>query len=139
MSLDGKNITEVISVPKNEGEENYDDYSNVRATVELPTGEHILRFTVTGSWMDVDFFNFVLREDDIDCFVNCTEFVKPAASLATKAENYRIFDMNGGYLGIVQATGLQELHSKTKELVRHGGTFIAKTTDRKTSRLKIAK
>ena len=139
MSLDGKNITDVISVPKNEGEDNYDDYSNVRATVELPTGEHILRFTVTGSWMDIDYFNFVLRDDDIDCFVNCTEFVKPALSLATEAENYSIFDMNGGYLGMVRAAGMQELRSNAKALVKHGGMFIAKTTARKTSRLKIAK
>ena len=139
MSLDGKDITEVISVPKNEGEDNYDDYSNVRAIVELPTGEHILRFTVTGSWMDIDYFNFVLREDDIDCFVNCTEFVKPAVSLATEAENYRIFDMNGGYLGMVRAAGMQELRSNAKALVKHGGMFIAKTTAGKTLRFKIAK
>ena len=139
MSLDGKNITDVISVPKNEGEDNYDDYSNVRATVELPTGEHILRFTVTGSWMDIDYFNFVLRDDDIDCFVNCTEFVKPALSLATEAENYSIFDMNGGYLGMVRAAGMQELRSSTKTLVRHGGLLIAKTAAGKTLRLKIAK
>ena len=80
MSLDGENITDVISVPKNEGEDNYDDYSKVRATVNLPAGEHILRFTVTGSWMDVDYF--VFGEDEIVCVDGCTDFVRPALSHA---------------------------------------------------------
>jgi hypothetical protein len=125
MSLDGKNITDVISVPKNEGEDNYDDYNKVRATVNLPAGEHILRFTVTGSWMDVDYF--VFGEDEIVCVDGCTDFVRPALSHATGAESYRIFDMNGNYLGTVRASGLQELRASAKTLVKTGGTFIAKS------------
>ena len=137
MSLDGKNITDVISVPKNEGEDNYDDYSNVRATVELPTGEHILRFTVTGSWMDVDYFMF---EPQGACLEEpCTPSAIAKFETLTKTENYRIFDMNGSYLGMVRATGMQELSSSTKALVRHGGLLIAKTAAGKTLRLKIAK
>ena len=125
MSLDGKNITEVISVPKNEGEDNYDDYNKVRATVNLPAGEHILRFTVTGSWMDVDYF--VFGEDEIVCVDGCTDFVRPALSHAAGAENYRIFDMNGGYLGTVRASGKQELRTSAKALVKNGGMFIVKS------------
>ena len=125
MSLDGKNITDVISVPKNEGEDNYDDYNKVRATVNLPAGEHILRFTVTGSWMDVDYF--VFGEDEIVCVDGCTDFVRPALSHAAGAENYRIFDMNGGYLGKVRASGMQELRASAKTLVKNGGMFIAKS------------
>ena len=125
MSLDGKNITDVISVPKNEGEDNYDDYNKVRATVNLPAGEHILRFTVTGSWMDVDYF--VFGEDEIVCVDGCTDFVRPALSHATGTESYRIFDMNGNYLGTVRASGLQELRASAKTLVKTGGTFIAKS------------
>ena len=125
MSLDGKNITDVISVPKNEGEDNYDDYNKVRATVNLPAGEHILRFTVTGSWMDVDYF--VFGEDEVVCVDECTAFVKPALSHAAGTESYRIFDMNGNYLGKVRASGLQELRASAKALVKTGGTFIAKS------------
>jgi hypothetical protein len=47
--------------------------------------------------------------------------------------------MNGSYLGMVRATGMQELSSSTKALVRHGGLLIAKTAAGKTLRLKIAK
>jgi len=125
MSLDGKNITDVISVPKNEGEDNYDDYNKVRTTVNLPAGEHILRFTVTGSWMDVDYF--VFGEDEIVCVDGCTDFVRPALSHATGTESYRIFDMNGNYLGKVRASGMQELRTSAKALVKNGGTFIVKS------------
>lgn len=125
MSLDGKNITDVISVPKNEGEDNYDDYNKVRATVNLPAGEHILRFTVTGSWMDVDYF--VFGEDEIICVDGCSDFVKPALSHAAGAESYRIFDMNGNYLGMVRASRMQELRASAKALVKTGGSYYVKS------------
>ena len=138
MSLDGENITDVISVPKNEGKDNYDDYSKVSANVTLPAGEHILRFTATGSWMDIDYFQFSrdkCESNDSSCgTIAIAKFKAP-----TEAENYRIFDMNGGYLGMVRATGMQELRSNAKALVKHGGMFIAKTTAGKTLRFKIAK
>jgi hypothetical protein len=66
LSLDGEPLTDVISVPQNEGEENYDDYNKVNANVTLPSGEHILRFTVVGDWMDVDYFTFVKGENAKD-------------------------------------------------------------------------
>ncbi len=76
LSMDGKDITEEIAVPKGEGEDNYDDFQKVQATVNLTEGEHILRFTVTGDWMDIDYINFAIPacgangipcEDEILC------------------------------------------------------------------------
>jgi hypothetical protein len=93
--------------------------------VNLPAGEHILRFTVTGSWMDVDYFLF--GEDETVCVDECTAFVKPALSHATGTESYRIFDMNGNYLGKVRASGMLELRASAKALVKNGGTFIVKS------------
>ena len=59
LSMDGKNITEEISVPQaTTGEDNYDEYNEVDAKVSLTEGEHILRFTVTGDWMDIDYIKF---------------------------------------------------------------------------------
>ncbi|MCQ2096975.1 MAG: family 43 glycosylhydrolase [Fibrobacter sp.] len=60
LSIDGEDITGDVEVPKAaEGEDNYDDYNKVSADVTLPAGKHILRFTATGDWFDVDYFNFV--------------------------------------------------------------------------------
>ena len=59
LSMDGKDITEEIAVPAaTSGEDNYDEYNTVKAEVSLTEGEHILRFTVTGDWMDIDFIEF---------------------------------------------------------------------------------
>ena len=59
LSMDGKDITEEISVPQaTSGEDNYDEYNEVTADVSLTEGEHILRFTVTGDWMDIDYIKF---------------------------------------------------------------------------------
>ncbi|OWV25381.1 alpha-galactosidase [Fibrobacter sp. UWB1] len=59
LSMDGKDITEEIAVPQaTTGEDNYDEYNEVDAKVSLTEGEHILRFTVTGDWMDIDYIKF---------------------------------------------------------------------------------
>ncbi|SHK80015.1 carbohydrate-binding protein [Fibrobacter sp. UWEL] len=62
LSMDGKDITEEIAVPKgaslDDESANYDDYQMVSAKVNLTEGEHILRFTVTGDWMDIDYIEF---------------------------------------------------------------------------------
>ena len=67
MSLDGKAITDEISVPAaKSGEENYDEYNKVKVNVTLPAGKHILRMDVTGAWFDVDYFTFVAGKDATD-------------------------------------------------------------------------
>jgi len=63
LSMDGKDITEEIAVPQaTSGEDNYDEYNTVEAKVSLTEGEHILRFTVTGDWMDIDWIEFCSGE-----------------------------------------------------------------------------
>lgn len=63
LSMDGKDITEEIAVPQaTSGEDNYDEYNTVEAKVSLTEGEHILRFTVTGDWMDIDWVEFCAGE-----------------------------------------------------------------------------
>ena len=66
LSIDGDDITDEIAVPKNDGDNNYDDYGRVKANVKLPAGEHILRFTVTGDWMDIDYIQFATGKDAKD-------------------------------------------------------------------------
>lgn len=58
LSMDGKDITDSVNVPKGEGDDNYDDYKTVDVKVNLTKGEHILRFTVLGDWMDIDYVSF---------------------------------------------------------------------------------
>jgi hypothetical protein len=69
----------------------------------------------------------VFGEDEIVCVDGCTDFVRPALSHATGAESYRIFDMNGNYLGKVRASGMQELRASAKALVKNGGSYYVKS------------
>ena len=100
LSMDGKDITEEIAVPKaTSGEDNYDDYNNVSAKVNLTKGEHILRFTVTGDWMDIDYIEFT------------TDGVDPA-SIGTAlrfdssvAQEYNVFSATGKHLGKINLMG----------------------------------
>ena len=59
--------------------------------------------------------------------------------LPTEAENYRIFDMNGGFLGFVRAAGAQELKSNTASLVKRGGVYLAKSANGRVMRLQVTK
>jgi len=106
LSMDGKDITEEIAVPKNEGDNNYDDFNKVSAKVNLTEGEHIMRFTVTGSWMDIDYIEFSSADGVLVPPADSTDFIANRNLLLYKADGtYRVFDMNGKVLGSVDVAG----------------------------------
>ena len=61
LSIDDKSVAEVPVSGSS-----WDDFVKVKANVTLPAGEHILRFTVTGDWFDIDYMNFVKGKDAKD-------------------------------------------------------------------------
>ena len=103
LAIDGENITDEIAVPQaSAGEENYDDYSKVKANVTLTAGKHILRFTVTGDWMDIDYINFAKGKDAEDNFpIGTVSLGNRVALKALHYTTYRVFDLNGTMLGKV--------------------------------------
>ena len=112
LSLDGKDLTGVVSVPAaTSGEENYDDYNKVSANVTLPAGKHILRMDVTGAWFDVDYFTFVKGKDatDPEPIVKDepgTEAIPQVVKYDPNAlQDYFVFDMHGVNLGVMSAYG----------------------------------
>ena len=108
LSIDDKDITEEIAIPKNDGEENYDDYSKVKANVTLPAGEHILRFTVTGDWMDIDYIQFATGKDAKDPDEEQVG-IKPVVRVnATSAEVYDVFNVNGKKVASFMARSMDD-------------------------------
>ena len=110
LSVDGENITEEIAVPQaSAGEDNYDDYNKVKANVKLAAGKHILRFTVTGDWMDIDYINFVTGKDaeDTDPIGGTTALGNKVAFKALQYTTYRVFDLSGRMLGNVDLNGVK--------------------------------
>ena len=97
LAIDGENITDEVAVPKNDGEENYDDYSLVKANVKLAAGKHILRFTVTGDWMDIDYIEFAKGKD-----ADPGKTSIGAVKFQNKVEkSYNVFSLTGVKLGTV--------------------------------------
>ena len=147
MSLDGKNLTDVISVPAaKQGEENYDDYNKVSANVSLTAGTHILRMTVTGSWFDVDYFTFVKGKDATDPEPIVTEDPgteepgndEPGSGDTTMVigqkvqydptarQDYFVFDMHGVNMGILSAYGFESAAQilQTSNDVKSSGVYV---------------
>ena len=106
LSIDGEDITEEIAVPQaTSGEDNYDEYNKVKANVTLAAGTHILRFTVTGDWMDIDYINFLQGKDAPD-----TEPIDPLAIGDVRFQNrasqaYRVYGLSGKMLGMLDLVG----------------------------------
>ena len=110
-SMDGKDITDTIKVPKGSGDDNYDDYQTVEAKVSLTKGEHILRFIVLGDWMDIDYVNFAATGEEKQA---CKEGetcddktgIRKALDFNVAQVNHKVdvFSMTGKFLGKASVT-----------------------------------
>ena len=129
LSIDGKSIGEFTVSGSS-----YDDFSDVKQKVTLTAGKHILRMDVTQQYFDIDYIKF--ERDCTDCE---TKIADVRLNMSAETENYRIFDMNGGYIGMVRASGMPELRSEAANLVKRGGAYLAKSLAGKTLRIQVAK
>jgi hypothetical protein len=59
--------------------------------------------------------------------------------MPTEAENFRLFDMNGSYLGTVRASGMLELRANAANLVKRGGAYLAKSMNGRTKLIQVTK
>ena len=129
LSIDGDLVAEVPVSGSS-----WDDFKNVTAKVTLPAGEHILRLEVTTSWFDIDYLKF-----DKPCEDCNTGIASARLNMPTAAQNYRIFDMNGGFIGMVRASNGLELKNATTGLVRCGGAYLAKSAAGQITRIQVTK
>ena len=138
MFLDEKALTEKISVPQaTSGEDNYDDYNKVSANVTLPAGKHVLRFEVTGDWLDVDYFTLVKGKDATDpepivkdepseggdnpTFIGQKVQYDPNA-----LQDYFVYDMHGVNMGVLSAYGFDAAREilRSSADVKSSGVYL---------------
>ncbi len=135
LSMDGKDITEEIAVPQaSSGEDNFDEYNAVEANVSLTEGEHILRFTVTGDWMDIDYIEF--------CKESCDEKVGLAHVRMTTFESensFNVFSATGKHLGRVDMNGASVGASLKKAGFARGVYMVRSIGGDRIHRVKVAK
>ena len=141
LSLDGKDLTEEIAVPAaSSGEENYDDYNKVKANVTLPAGEHVLRFTVTGAWLDIDYFTFVKGANATDPEPIDPTGIANAVRYDVQAEQvYRVYGLNGNFVGSVFATSASEAQSKVRAMVSEKGVYLIRAKNGMVHRFTVTK
>ena len=117
-AIDGENVTEAIAVPKTG--EDWSVYEDVNAgTVNLKEGEHIVRLTIVGDYANVDWFRFGDADEG-------TTAVAGLVQLAQVSGKYRVFDVNGGYIGMVEASDMQALRAGVAKLTGLSGVYLAK-------------
>ena len=128
-SIDGENVTDAIALPKTG--EDWSVYENVNAgTVNLKEGEHIVRLTIVGDYANVDWFRFGDADEG-------TTAVPALAQFAQVSGKYKVFDLNGGYIGMVEASDMQSLRAGTAKLAKRGGIYLAKSSKGKTLKIDV--
>jgi len=79
----------------------------VKANVKLAEGKHILRFTVTGDWMDIDYIQFASGKDAKD--PDDQTALKQAFRMnANSAATFDVFDLTGKKVASFTARGMAE-------------------------------
>ncbi len=136
LSLDGETLVENVALSGS----SFDEFTKVKANVKLPAGEHILRMTVTGSWFDIDYFNFAKGKDAADPDDKTIGLRGVDFRMPTEAENYSVFDVNGVLVGKFQATTKADVQRMTKSVVRQNGIYFVKSLKgSKAYRISVAK
>ena len=136
LSLDGKTLVENVALSGT----SFDEFTKVKANITLPAGEHILRMTVTGSWFDIDYFNFAKGKDAADPDDKTIGLRGVDFRMPTEAENYSVFDVNGVLVGKFQATTKADVQRMTKSVVHQNGIYFVKSLKgSKAYRISVAK
>ena len=128
-SVDGENVTEEIAVPKTG--EDWSVYEDINAgTVDLKEGEHIVRLTIVGDYANVDWFRFGDADEG-------TTAVSALAQLAQVSGKFNLFDLNGGYVGVVEASDMASLRAGVAKLTGRAGVYLAKSARGKIVKVQV--
>ncbi|MBR6941989.1 MAG: carbohydrate-binding protein, partial [Fibrobacter sp.] len=144
LSVDGKVAVEKVALSGS----SFDDFSNVKANINLPAGKHILRMDVTSSWFDIDYFNFVEGKDAADPENKGNDNPgqggdnpgqggdKPGQAIQTKIHMeipvlgaYDVFDVNGVRLGRMRAYTMDDAVQilKTTSEIKTQGIYLLRS------------
>lgn len=114
--LDGEEITDMLQTAPNDNDwESYQE-TKTRTLKKLPEGEHTLRMSIVGDWINIDKFEFV-------------EFDPTSAALvdANETLTFEIYDVNGREYGEMESSQI-EISKNLKEKGLTTGTYILKST-----------
>ena len=109
-------------------------FDQVKGSITLDKGEQILTMEVARGYIDIDWFQISKAGEGPDAISQTVDFEGNFIR-----QDYRVFDMNGSYMGVVRAAGVQELKAASAKLVKRGGAYLAKSEAGKILRIQVAK
>jgi hypothetical protein len=118
--IDGKAITDEI-IAKQNGENDWSTYSTVTATTsEIAAGEHALKLEIVGNNVNVDWVEF--------CEGSCTTegIAQKVRYDVQTLQAYRVYSLNGSFIGSVSAASVREAQAKVGALVSEKGVYLLK-------------
>jgi hypothetical protein len=86
----------------------------------------VLRFTVTGAWLDIDYFTFVKGKDATDPEPIGTDLANAVRLDVQGARTYRVYGLDGSFLGRISAKNAAEVQQQVRTVVKPKGAFYVR-------------
>ena len=111
--LDSTAITDTVKVDST----SWTTYSVISGTTKaLSAGSHVLKIAITGSYVNIDKITFSDGTTKITA--------SPAGKFLTGT--YRVFDVQGNYLGSLSLSNATEAEAQVAGMVKHTGLYLLK-------------
>ena len=87
----------------------------------------MLRFTVVGSWLDIDYFTFVKGKDATDPEpIDPTGIANAVRHDVQSVRTYRVYGLDGSFLGRISAKNAAEVQQQVRMVVKPKGAFYVR-------------
>lgn len=148
ISIDGKAVGSTVAVPQT-ADNTWDVYTDVEVgEVELTAGTHLMKFEVTGDYVNVDYFEFKdptaatadpTTEPSTDPALNpadtTTKIGDVKFGFAETRSSYYLFDMQGKFLSSFVANGMNDAVNMVKTGAKTGklsqGVYFVRSSKEK--------
>lgn len=123
LEIDDKAITDTVKVDSIGG---WGDYKEIKfKTSEITAGEHVLKLSIDGSYVNIDWLDFASPSDTSSAAIGNNgmrlEF--------NKATTYKVFDLNGNFLGVSAGTKIGNLGKGVYMLKGNGKTLMIRNNE----------
>ena len=129
--IDDKAISEIIYAEQGE---DWSTYTTVTAkTSEISAGEHALKMEIVGNYVNVDWLEF--------CKESCktTGLVHRVELGVQGLHHYRVYSLNGAFVGSVAARNANEARAKIRTMVFEKGVYLMRSQNGSISRFMVTR
>lgn len=113
--MDDQPITDTVIVT-NGGD--WDTYNVVTGTAELSAGPHVLKFAITGDYVNIDNIKFTEG--------NSTDLSEIKANLVPSIQKFDVYNVEGAYLKSFQANNISDLKAQMQTSNLNHGVYLVR-------------